>query len=448
MRVYLCLLLGLTTACSDEHRSARDAGEDGADASAFPRRDAAVPARDSGQPAAQSCEARPGADVALLVFQSDAARRTPPVPIALEFSATFTGVVTAHGDGFPSFDAPPMATPPDASSYRFLRVADGPRVWTLATRGLPDLRVREQAEVRVELKWNALRFGPAEQWLNIREQDSLAFFYVQEDALSEVPVVPGFRFRAGRPTCTLNNECGDVASFELDLQLPGGESVSLARGATASAAGYDVTHQETRAVIGRPGRTCPDYTPGITRFTLARSELPQPEDFECSTTRSSQLQGVQIEFASDAPCSFTRDEAQRGIELPFRIVVDKDIPGVAGAAPDIGGCQVPDAGMLRAYASLTGNGQYYGISDVGGCFGQPLHPGTLRAGSYPDKLRWNGVNWRGPSDTGEMPGAAFPAGIYTLQVDVRGYYDIADDADAGSGMPFLVSATRQILLRE
>ena len=104
--------------------------------------------------------------------------------------------------------------------------------------------------------------------------------------------------------------------------------------------------------------------------------------------------------------------------------------------------------MIATLAELTGNRQYYAIRDVGGCFGRPLRPGTLRAGTYPGTFSWDGVNWFGESDTGVPKGPPFPAGIYVLSLTARGFTDYDPDADAGSSMPFQVIATLRILLRD
>jgi hypothetical protein len=87
------------------------------------------------------------------------------------------------------------------------------------------------------------------------------------------------------------------------------------------------------------------------------------------------------------------------------------------------------------------------MTDVGGCFGQPLRPGTLRQGEYNHSFEWNGRNWRGPSDTGQPKGDYFPAGIYTLTIRAKGYSDV-EGADAGSGDPFEASTTLRVLLRD
>jgi len=64
-------------------------------------------------------------------------------------------------------------------------------------------------------------------------------------------------------------------------------------------------------------------------------------------------------------------------------------------------------------------------------------PVILPAGQTPGAFAWTGVNWTGPSDTGNPYGAPFPAGAYTLEVSTIGRVD---------GVNFSVSNTFAVTL--
>ncbi|HKP61167.1 MAG TPA: hypothetical protein VJV78_30765 [Polyangiales bacterium] len=453
MRIVLCALLGLMLGCSDEHRPMardaevpRDAGV-GEDARVPPPRDASMD-RDAGQPGGD-CKPAKLDEVALLLYESSDDGRVQPMPISTAGSVQFDGIVTAHGSGIPAYDVGPMGPPPgDMSQYRFVRIAvAGMLTRTIITRGLPALPVRDGAQVHVQLKSNTLVFGPIQQWLVLHEGADLAFFYAQESALERLPDVRGFRFRVGRRACTLKNDCGDVGSFALMASLPSGATVSIERGQRESLDGFSITHHETRALLGMSSG-CPDYSPGQTRLMVERNAIPTHEPFDCVTTAESDLAGVRVEFP-DESCTFSLEQARKGVDMRFRIVVDRDIADVAGIAPDAGRCQLPEPGLLEPRVTLGGNRQFYGIVDVGGCAPQRFSRGTLRRGTYPGVLHWEGRNWYGPSDTGNPVGAAFPAGLYTLTVTASGYVGIPDDdADSGTGVRFTVGGTRRVLITD
>ena len=55
-------------------------------------------------------------------------------------------------------------------------------------------------------------------------------------------------------------------------------------------------------------------------------------------------------------------------------------------------------------------------------------------GTYPRTFTWDGVNWRGPSDTGNPKGPPFPPGDYTLTIAATpGTLLETDDAGADAG---------------
>ena len=44
----------------------------------------------------------------------------------------------------------------------------------------------------------------------------------------------------------------------------------------------------------------------------------------------------------------------------------------------------------------------------------------LVAGTYPDSLPWDGVNWFGPSDFNNPKGPPFPPGTYAVKIRAIG----------------------------
>ena len=85
-------------------------------------------------------------------------------------------------------------------------------------------------------------------------------------------------------------------------------------------------------------------------------------------------------------------------------------------------CVEPGPSGLYLLERVSGNGQSYCLCDNGFCASPPSNPTTLRAGTYPAVFRWDGMNWYGPSDTGNPEGPAFPAGTYVLELSARGNY--------------------------
>lgn len=147
------------------------------------------------------------------------------------------------------------------------------------------------------------------------------------------------------------------------------------------------------------------------------------------------LDGVRL--AVRGPCVFTLAQARAGISVPYDIVVEHAITGVVARPQDGGGCGRAGASGLIPFAELTGGGQRYCLCDTGLCVPPPTTPVTLAAGTTSAQFTWDGVNWTGPSDTGNPKGPAFPAGSYTLRVSATGTVN---------GSAFTVAATYPITL--
>ncbi|MCE9575368.1 MAG: hypothetical protein K8W52_19610 [Deltaproteobacteria bacterium] len=157
----------------------------------------------------------------------------------------------------------------------------------------------------------------------------------------------------------------------------------------------------------------------------------------CSIGGTSTLPGVSIAFPG-AACAFTLAEAARGIAIPYAVVVHDDLANVVAAASDAGGCKHPDASGLILGEEIAGGDQHYCLCDTGLCPAPDPTPHAIAAGSYPGAFAWDGVNWNGPSDTGNPKGAPFPPGDYTVTIGAHGTHDGAAFAVTGTLVIHLV----------
>lgn len=135
----------------------------------------------------------------------------------------------------------------------------------------------------------------------------------------------------------------------------------------------------------------------------------------CTTSGSSTLAGVSIHFPAQR-CTFSQAEALAGVTFQYEVVIEHDVAGVLSGPQDWGHCDGPGPGGLYVLPTISGNGQSYCICDVGLCPQPLLSPNVLTMGTYSGTFFWDGVNWIGPSDTGNPKGDPFPAGVYTLSI--------------------------------
>jgi hypothetical protein len=138
----------------------------------------------------------------------------------------------------------------------------------------------------------------------------------------------------------------------------------------------------------------------------------------CQQTATSTLTGASIRFLPPLRCVYTLAEAAAGISIGYELVIAQDIPDVVPQAQAT--CVLPGASGLYVLELVTGNGQNYCLCDNGLCVAPPSDPTTLRAGTYAATFLWDGMNWYGPSDTGNPKGPPFPAGSYVLEVSAQG----------------------------
>jgi hypothetical protein len=443
------VLLGCTDATPRDSRDASPPQAAGMDAGQQTP-DSGRQTRDAGQLTGNMCGDETYPIFKVMLFESPlgaAAQSGSELEVVSYEAQTITGIVQAHGDGFPTFAAPLDYEPPaDPEQFKYLRIADGSRELTIAARGLPDWGVREGTQVQLSLEAGMVFFYTLHAALMIRAGSELAFFFGAEVLVERLSSDTGFAFRRAGLACETQSECGIVGSYELGVTPAGGDELLLGPGEAREVDGLRIAHLATHASLAPTGK-CVDYFPETTRLTISRPTAISPPPFTCEITEQSALPGVHIRLPSDTVCQYTLAQARAGIVIPYSVSVDHDIEGFASEPLDIGHCEVPDPGVFGTFEQLSGNAQFYARADVGGCFGQALRPGTLRKGDYSHNFEWDGRNWRGPSDTGEPKGAPFPAGIYTLTIRAQGYSDITG-ADAGSGDPFAASATLRVLLRD
>ena len=127
----------------------------------------------------------------------------------------------------------------------------------------------------------------------------------------------------------------------------------------------------------------------------------------CAVTSQSSLAGVSIVFRAPIVCSFTLAEAQAGISIPYDVVVAQDVAGVTPLPQDGGQCGQPGASGLIVFEQLAGSGQKYCLCDTGLCMPPQGSAVTLHAAEYPASFKWDGRNWNGPSDTGNLRALRF-----------------------------------------
>jgi hypothetical protein len=156
----------------------------------------------------------------------------------------------------------------------------------------------------------------------------------------------------------------------------------------------------------------------------------------CSGPSTSTLDGVSLVFPP-ARCRFSQAEVAAGIEIPYEVVVARDLTGIQPLATDEGSCGQPGPSGLIVSFAVTGVGQNYCLCDLGLC-GRPMTTTSPRTGRYPATIAWDGTNWRGPSDVPSPKGPPFPPDTYDVIVTAKG--------TRGEGEGFEVKATRTVTI--
>jgi hypothetical protein len=150
---------------------------------------------------------------------------------------------------------------------------------------------------------------------------------------------------------------------------------------------------------------------------------------------------VKIEFPKDG-YTYTLAEAAKGIKIPYTIRVAEDTPGVI-AMPTGPSFQEPAGPSgLHPHESIKGQKQLYSLMDFGLAPPPEKVAKTLKKGTYRHEFDWDGRNWRGPSDTSNPKGKAFPAGVYEVEVVLQG------EVKTEKGVvPYLIRGKTKLVLK-
>jgi hypothetical protein len=139
----------------------------------------------------------------------------------------------------------------------------------------------------------------------------------------------------------------------------------------------------------------------------------------CKPTATSDLAGVSLALTT-TDCEYTLAEADAGITFAWEVITAAPVAEVASTPQDAGRCDQADASGLMVFPRVSGGAESWCICDSGLCEGPDGSTVTLPAGTVAGSFDWDGVNWIGPSDTGNPKGAKFPAGVYTVSLSAKG----------------------------
>ncbi len=168
----------------------------------------------------------------------------------------------------------------------------------------------------------------------------------------------------------------------------------------------------------------PDIASGTDAVTADTS--PDVPISTCAPTYEGSIPGAQFDL-SKTPCAFSISAANGVFNLGYKLTVASAAKLSIGG--DLGGC-LPQAssihGGIATFEQVGGNSQKWCVCDTGLC--APVKPPFTAStpGSYDVAFIWDGMNWYGPSDTGNKPGPAFPVGSYTFSVSVSGEHQLPD----------------------
>jgi hypothetical protein len=154
---------------------------------------------------------------------------------------------------------------------------------------------------------------------------------------------------------------------------------------------------------------------GAALIILGPSARSQPADKNKDQVDLGDL--ITVEF-DKKQYVLTQAEAAKGVTFDYRIIVQKELPGMIPKIQSYDG--FPSPNNLIPFPKLHGNGQLYGAFHDGGGRPLPRKPQTIQKGVYKYTFEWDGKNWTGPSDTNLPKGEPFPPGKYTLTVSMVG----------------------------
>lgn len=455
-----CLTLALT-GCESRAHTASDAGPAAVDATADDgsrhtpeaSTDGGLPKpTDSGMSTSMASDA--GQCPAGLNRTFEVVERSGDQPMFLGRGAApndwlLDGEVVAHGAGLPADDWPAFqAPPPMAAKLSYLRIRAGDRTWTVVASDIPSFGVSDGVTVHASYHFVAGGFGPNDAAFSLSVGNELAFHFAAAGGVSSLDAPVGWSIAQADELCEGRSSCGAWGTYRVTIAAVGGDSKRLGPGETAQLGDYTIAGASSQN-LPMSGATCADWFVSASQLLIARTQPLGAASWTCNPKASSTLSGVEVRFDAAGPCQFTRAQARAGIDIPYTLVVAHDVAGVSSHALDIGGCSLRPAGELSLFEALEGNGQYYGLRDIGGCGGERSSPpATLRAGTSAHMFHWDGRNWMGPSDTTNPEGAEFPAGVYTLSVSGRGTVAADGGEDGGAPDHFMLEGSMDILLTD
>jgi hypothetical protein len=367
---------------------------------------------------------------------------------SFEVARELTGPVMQQGIGIPDIALPSSGPLPERlQEFRFLRFGSSGRSWIIALRGIASFGVSDGAEVSAQLRYRDGDFSPTFAGLTLRVDGQLAFYYALGGAVASLAPPAELSIEQAAATCREEGDCGAWSSYNLRVRDTGmGAAQELAPLEQKTVGRFRVTHGgDSQQVPSQKEGGCSDWFVSHSEVIAQRSELLVSPRSNCRMSQSSSLAGVRIELAPDVPCRFSLSQAAAGIEIPYTVVVDAAVNEVVREHTSVSACTPANMrpADLFTFEELSGNLQQYAIVDVGNCGGSNSPAMTLAAGRYPHVFRWDGVNWSGPSDTGNPKGAAFPSGAYTLRLRAAG---TSHNPNGDNPLPFELLTALEITL--
>lgn len=170
-------------------------------------------------------------------------------------TATWTGTVAEVGAGFPEACTSSFGGTGSASAW-WIRIttADGDAYVGIDTPGTTAPVVG--ASIAVSGFYQEGDFGPTEASLEL-DVDGALVAWVGESGEVDTLIVPtSVSLARGDATCTTDDACGTWSAYSLEATV-GGDSASIAEGASATIGGLTVTSRALRLAETTDG--CPDW---------------------------------------------------------------------------------------------------------------------------------------------------------------------------------------------
>lgn len=149
-----------------------------------------------------------------------------------------------------------------------------------------------------------------------------------------------------------------------------------------------------------------------------KPEVVEPPDVPCSVDATNDdLPGVSVHLEADA-CTFLPGE---GGQFRYTVTFDQSVEFTSESSGGACGlCGVTtDPETWTTFVIDGGDAKYCPECDVGCCAPTEEAPVTFDAQSTQGTVDWPGLEWSGPSDTGNEPTEPFAPGSYEAKVTLR-----------------------------